>query len=37
MDRTHNRFTASDLAVLILSAACAAGAVYCVLSALRSL
>ena len=37
MDRTHNRFTASDLAVLILTAACAVGAVYCVWSALGSL
>jgi hypothetical protein len=37
MDLTHNRFTASDLAVLILSTASAAGAVYCVLSALWSL
>jgi len=37
MERTHNRFTASDLAVAILSAACAAGAVFCVLAALGSL
>ena len=37
MDRTHNRFTASDLAVLILSAACTAGAVFCVWAALGSL
>jgi hypothetical protein len=37
MDRTHNRFTAADLAVAILSAACAVGAVYCVLAALGSL
>ena len=37
MDRVHNRFTASDLAVAILAAACAVGAVFCVLSALGSI
>jgi hypothetical protein len=37
MDRIHNRFTASDLAVAVLTAACAVGAVFCVLSALRSI
>ena len=37
MERAHNRFTASDLAVAILTAACAVGAVLCVLSALGSI
>lgn len=37
MDRVHDRFTASDLASVILAAACAAGAVICVLAALGSI
>jgi hypothetical protein len=37
MDRTHNRVTAADIVVVILTAACAVGAVYCVLAALGSL
>lgn len=37
MNRVHARFTASDLAVAILSAACAVGAVVCVLYGLGSI
>lgn len=37
MDRFHARFTASDLAVAILAAVCAVGAVFCVLSELGSI
>jgi len=37
MERVHNRFTASDFAVAVLAAACAVGAVFCVLSGLGSI
>lgn len=37
MDRAHARLTASDLAVVILTAASAVGAVVCVLSGLGSI
>ena len=37
MDRIHNRLHAADLIVGALAVMCAAGAVYCVLSALGSI